>query len=146
MKTYNQVLDQIKTIAENHEQINFYGEGDLWEIATSGTINYPVFWAQTITSELENGQIGYGFTFLCMDIVQTGEGNESDVLSDTLQVLTDVISNLKWGNIDEIDIDDVVFSPTPFTDRFTDQVSGWSIDVMIRTPFKWNKCEIPTIT
>ena len=143
-KTYNQIYDKIKTIATSHRQINAFGEGDQWEIATSGTTNYPMFWAVTQGSEVKKGEIGYKFEFIIMDLVQTGEANERDVLSDTHQTLTDVLSKLKWGNFDDIDIKQDSFSTTSFTEKFDDMVSGWTCNVTIWTNFNWNSCIIPT--
>lgn len=144
-KSYIQVYDRIKTIVNSHAQVNTFGQGDLWEIAASGTVNYPVFWAVTQGSEIRKGEIGYKFQFVVMDLVQTGEGNELDVLSDTHQILTDVLSELKWGDYAGIDLKVDSFSTQSFTERFDDQVSGWSCDVIIWTEHNWNSCTIPTI-
>lgn len=145
-KSYLQIYDRIRTIANNHRQINTFGEGDQWEIATSGTTNYPVFWAVTQGSEIRKGEIGYRFMFIIQDLVQTGEGNERDVLSDTHQILTDVLSELKFGEYEGIDLKVESFTTEAFTEKYDDMVSGWTCDITIWTDFKWSSCAIPTIT
>jgi len=145
-QTFTNIYDTIKTIASNHRQINTFGEGDTWEIATSGTTNYPMFWAVPQGSMLQKGQVGYKFQFIVMDLVQTGEGNEIAVLSDTHQTLTDVLSKLKWGGYSGIDIRVETFDTQSFTEKYDDMVSGWSVDVTIWTEYNWNSCTIPTIT
>ena len=144
-QTFTNIYDTIKTIASNHRQINTFGEGDTWEIATSGTTNYPMFWAVPQGSMLQKGQVGYKFQFIVMDLVQTGEGNEIAVLSDTHQTLTDVLSKLKWGGYSGIDIRVETFDTQSFTEKFDDMVSGWSVDVTIWTEYNWNSCAAPTI-
>jgi hypothetical protein len=144
MKSYIQVYDRIKAIANGHSQINSFGEGDTWEIATSGTTNYPMFWAVTQGSEIKRGEIGYKFQFIIMDLVQTGEGNERDVLSDTHQIMADVLAELKMGAYADIDLKfSDTFSLASFTEKFDDMVSGWTCDLTIWTPFNWNSCNIP---
>ena len=146
-KTYLQTYDRIKAIADNHRQINTFGQGDQWEVATSGTVNYPMFWAVTQGSEIRKGEIGYKFQFIVMDLVETGEGNENDVLNDTHQILTDVISELKMGAYTDIDLKlSDTFSTQSFTEKFDESVAGWSCDLTIWTTFNWNSCIIPTIT
>ena len=105
-----------------------------------------MFWAVTQGSEVKKGEIGYKFEFIIMDLVQTGEGNERDVLNDTHQILTDVLSELKWGGYTGIDIKTDGFSTTSFTEKFDDMVSGWMCDITIWTEYDWNSCTIPTIT
>jgi len=146
-KSYITIYDRIKAIVTNHRQVNTFGDGDQWEIATSGTVNYPMFWAVTQGSEIKRGEIGYKFQFIVMDLVQKGEGNERDVLSDTHQILTDVLSELKMGAYTDIDLKfSDTFSTQAFTERFDESVAGWSCDLTIWTTFNWNSCTIPTIT
>ena len=146
MKTFVQVTDRINTIATNHRQINSVGRGDQWEIATSGVVNYPMFWAVPKSSVVKKGEIGYTFDLIVMDLVQTGEGNETDILSDTHQTLTDILSELKMGEYEDIDIKQEGFTAQQFTEKLNDMVSGWISEVTVWTPFKWDSCTIPTIT
>lgn len=143
-KSYIQVRDRIKAIATSHLQINTFGAGDLWEVATSGTVNYPMFWAVTQGSEIKRGEIGYKFQFVVMDLVEVGEGNEDDVLSDTHQILADVLAELKMGAYSDIDMKlGDTFSTQSFTEKFDESVAGWSCDLTIWTPFNWDSCNIP---
>lgn len=146
MKSYNQIWDRIKTIATNHRQINTFGSGEKWDIATSGTTNYPVFWAVPRGSKIAKGEIGFEFEFIVQDILQKDYGNLQDGLSDTHQVLTDVLSKLKWGNYDGIDIKVGDFNAEPFIEGTDDECVGWTCKVIIWTDYNWNSCTIPTIT
>ena len=42
--TLNQIVQQLQEIANNHLQVNTWGFGDIWEIAASGDIQYPLNW------------------------------------------------------------------------------------------------------
>jgi hypothetical protein len=99
---------------------------------------------------IENAQyapneIQYDFKLFVMDLVSKDEGNENDVLSDTLQIIGDFISRLQ--NARNLDIDtntDYRLQPNincrPFTERFDDDVSGWVADISIRVFFDYSAC------
>lgn len=146
MKSYNQIYDRIKTIATNHRQINTFGSGEKWDMATSGTTNYPMFWAVPRGSRIAKGEIGYEFEFIAQDILQKDYGNLQDGLSDTHRILTDVLAELKWGNHDGIDLKVGEFTAEPFIEGTDDECVGWGCRVMIWTDYNWNSCAIPTIT
>lgn len=145
MKTYAQIFDRIKAIATNHRQIKTFGHGQEWDMATSGTTNYPMFWAVPRGSRIQKGQIGYEFEFIAQDILRKDYENLVDGLSDTHQILTDVLTELKMGEYDGIDLVQD-FTAEPFIEGTDDECVGWSSRIIIWTDYNWNSCTIPTIT
>jgi len=83
-----------------------------------------------------------------MDLVSKDESNEEDVLSDTLETIGDVISLLKNQTTSFTTIDDfqteVAISPSvscePFTERFDNEVSGWTANISIEVGFNASQC------
>lgn len=144
MKSFIQIYDQVKTIATAHRQINTFGHGQEWDRASSGTTNYPMFWAVPKGSRIRKGEIGYEFEFIVQDLLRKDYGNLEDGLSDTLQTLTDVLSKLKFGNYDGIDLKVEEFSAEPFIEGTEDECLGWICRVIIWTDYNWNSCAIPT--
>lgn len=145
MYTFNQINKAFNDIAVEHKQINTYGIGDIWEIATSGTINYPMMWAQPTDSRLEQNVYVSSFTLIFMDIVHKDESNENEVLSDMEQVALDVVALLKNNNYDfDFKAENISFKR--FTERFLDYVSGVAIDIEIRVPYFADRCAVPTTT
>lgn len=132
----------LEAIATNHRQINSFGSGELYDIVTSGDTSYPLMYAM-----LENSTIGgrvesLVFNILIMDIVKGGRVNESEVASDMLEVVKDVISQLQHPSYQwEFDAQSV--SIEPFTERFTDSVTGYSFRVTLLLPFAVDRCVIP---
>lgn len=110
-------------------------------------MNYPVFWAIYEGAELRKGEKGYKFTFLCLDIIQKGRENLSDIYNDTDQIISDVIAKLEWGNDPDVDLKVDSFSLQPVDEGYMDEeVAGHTVSVVIWTPFTINSCTIPTIT
>lgn len=140
--TYNQVREQLEAIATNHKQINTFRFGDIWEINTSGTIDYPLMWVQPENSVIANKVETLNFKFIFMDLVGNGEINENDVLSDQLEIVKDVVAQLQHPSyVWSFTVDNVVIEP--FTERFTDSVSGWVMDVSLDIPFAFDRCSMP---
>jgi len=142
MVTLNNVLGALSQIATNHRQINSYGTGELYDIVTSGDINYPLMY-----TVLENSQIGQRvealtFTILIMDIVKGGRVNEDDVQSDTLEIVKDIIAQLHHPSYSWSFENDLV-TVDPFVERFTDSVTGFSFQVTLLLPFAYDRCAMP---
>lgn len=142
--TLNQILRELELIANNHFQINSFGQGDVWEIATSGDIIYPLMWT-TIDgvdiSTRDKTEI-YRFSLFFMDVVKNGEINEQEVLSDQLSIAKDVLAQLKHPSY-EWTFQENVSSLEDFTERFLDSVSGWKMGVSLKLPFLSSRCVSP---
>lgn len=142
MTTYNQIDVALNRIATAHKQINSYGHGDLWEIASSGTINYPMMWVVDKPANISNGAMSYNFSVLIMDRVDKGERIEKEVLSDTFLMASDVLVEL--GHPDWPFAFNIFNSnPEPFTERFDDEVAGWAFDISLKVPFTGSSCDTP---
>ena len=101
------------------------------------------------SATFDNAQLTYSFRLYVMDIVNKDEGNENDVLSDTLQVINDVISEFRNGSstfgletMQDYEIQDTI-SCSPFTERFDNEVSGWSADIDVTVINHYNACNNP---
>lgn len=147
MRTYNQIISDLRGIARSHAQVASFGDGELWE-ANGNPRNagsYPELWCVPVSAEVGENTLVYTLRLLCYDLVSPGEENERDVLSDTLQVLSDVVRTLRW-NADAHEEYAVLGSPLmePFTERLSDSVSGWSGEVRLEVSLGPNDCDVPT--
>ena len=168
MFTLNQVIKRLKTIALNHAQLNplllteanfsHFGFGDLWEVGQiltdKGTViteKFPLVWANVQSANIANqgaqanGLLQISMQLLFMDLVHKDETNENDVLSDTLQIATDYITELQ----DDTEFQtyhyvvDINGSLEPFTERFDEEVSGWSLALTFSIPYSANCLVVP---
>jgi hypothetical protein len=143
LRSLNQIIAELEAFATAHYQIHAFGHGDVWEISPqSDRIIYPLLWMvpQTATPTLH--EVSQTFTVLCMDLVDSGEKNETEVLSDTQRIILDVCTYYRQqhGQNYVIEFGGAV---TPFTEAHPERVSGNSISITIRQPFDYNACAIP---
>ena len=87
-----------------------------------------------------------------MDLVSADGSNETDVLSDTFLILSDVYREFKNG-LGRLSANQVIVSDQfvvsdsiscePFTDRFENLLAGWKGSISIRVPSNNNACNTP---
>ena len=150
--TYNQILKEFKTFATNHKQIENFGNGDLWEIVEHNQLtdfNYPLLWVADQPANLGDGTFTWNFNVMAMDLVNKDESNENDVKSDMCQVLLDCVSYFEQktatsNNVDWLKVNLVRSGTlTSFTERFSDELTGWGMNIGFRLPFSYNNCDLP---
>ena len=148
--TYNNIISVLEDVATRHYQINNFGYGNDWEIGTQ-TLKYPLLWVKPINATMTRGNNENFATFnvsmnlKVIDLVNKDESNENDVISDTLEILKDIITEFTqhpYYNDSSFNIiDDLTINPL---DEVTDEeCTGWEVDINMRTPFISSFCGIP---
>jgi hypothetical protein len=140
--TLNQLIAKLQTIATNHEQINSFFFGDIADLGTEKPMQYPVLFADVAPSNFTYKVIGLNLQIMVMDIVKKDLSNENDVISDTLQIIEDVIIELR--NPSEVFLIQDSINLTPFSDSQGDEVSGWTANITINIPSNYNSCAVPS--
>jgi hypothetical protein len=140
--TLNQLIGKLQTIATNHEQINSFFFGDIADLGTEKPMQYPVLFADVAPSNFTYKVIGLNLQIMVMDIVKKDLSNENDVISDTLQIIEDVIIELR--NPSEVFLIQDSINLTPFSDSQGDEVSGWTANITINIPSTYNSCAVPS--
>jgi hypothetical protein len=163
-KTYNNAIDTLKSLGEQHKQITTTTTGDIWRIDMNDTL-FPLFHINPVNVSTGQSELIYNFQLFVMDAVTEKENwteanfqsadylsNEQEVASSCLQVCVDIISMMrhsKWQGAGELDIDDAVYftegeyTLEPFQERFDDLLTGWvfSIGIVVQNDFQ--ACTIP---
>lgn len=143
MKSLNQIIAELEAFANVHYQIHTFGHGDIWEATpNSSEIVYPILWLVPTGATTGLREVTTNFTVICMDLVRSGEENETEVLSDTLQIILDVVSYYRQQH-NQTYIVEFGSNIQPFTESHPDMLAGHSITVSIRQPFAYNECAIP---
>ena len=152
-KTYGNVVNTLKCIGEQHKEIKSVTTGDIWDIDLEKNTLFPLYHINPVSVDVSMSQKTFNFQLFVMDIVDADGDAEQTVLSDTLQIITDIIAILKHGEIlygydashgeEERYFVDDDFSIEPFTERFDNSVTGWSVDVGIIVESELNSCDIP---
>ena len=171
-KTYNNVLNRLLLIAENHEQIFTTSVGDIWSINLAKQTKFPLLHLNPTTVTTGDSTLTYNFQIFIMDMVdETADwtennasanfsklyktlGNEQDVFNETLQICTDFIGMLRHSTQQSTngDINNAVyftddqFSIEPFQERFDNLCCGWVFNLGVLVQNDFQTCEIPVTT
>lgn len=146
-----QIVDQLEDLATNHEQINDFDYGDVWEISTD-TRRYPLMFVEhsggTTSSTNDRGKVvGYTFSIYFMDKVDKDEANELNVLSDQLRIAFDIRAML--NDLDTtVDLDQMYTtntSWTTFTESKPDSLAGVQLSITINTTDLFDYCQVPNV-
>lgn len=151
-KTYNNLINTLKELGSQHNQISTTTTGDIYDIDLEKNTQYPLFHINPIN--VVTGRVGltYNFQLFIMDLVEPGLTNEQDVYNDTLQTCVDIISifrNSKWQSQLALDLSAPVyfaegeFTLDPFTERFDQAVTGWVFQIGILVENNFQSCTIP---
>jgi len=152
MLNYQKIILESNTFADNHLQINSFGNGNMWEVVERDKLqpfNYPLLWLEDSGSSVQDKAVTFNFNILVMDQVLNGEENEVFVKSSMHQILLDYLAYFDRTVLYDVDGDRIKFdivrssSLSSFTERFNDELAGWVMTVTFRTPFDYNKCNIP---
>jgi hypothetical protein len=152
-KTYSNVVDTLKCLGEQHLEIQTTTTGDIWDIDLEKNTMFPLYHINPANVEVNMSQKTFNFQIFVMDLVEPDISNEQYVLSDTLQICTDIIALLKHGEIlygydasigeEERYFVDDDFTCEPFTERFDNSVTGWVMEVGIIVESVLDSCDIP---
>ena len=140
--TLNQIINQLQAVQESHAQLNGFGFGEVFELSTQQE-NYPLMWANVLTSNISEKTLTLNFGIMILDIVSDDSRNERDTLSDTLSISQDVIALLENPlNDDSFLVGDSI-TLEPLFEVFPDKVNGWLMTVAFELPFEANRCQVP---
>ena len=164
-KTYNNAIDTLKSLGEQHEQITTTTTGDIWKIDMNDTL-FPLFHINPVNVSTGLSSLTYNFQLFVMDAVTEKDNwteaniqsannlsNEQEVLSDTLQISIDIISMLRHSvQQSEQGVDDInapIYfvegeqTLEPFTERFDNLLTGWVFSLSVLVANNFDTCTIP---
>ena len=152
-KSYNNVIDTLKCVGEQHLNIHTVTSGDLWTLDLEKNTLYPLFHINPVNVTVGMNTRSFNFQLFVMDLVEPDESNEQEVLSDCLEIMNDIIAIYKHGEIlysydaaageEQRYFIDNDFTIEPFTERFDNAVTGWVMSFAITVENELNSCNIP---
>ncbi len=144
--TLNMIYKLFTDIASANFLIKTFTIGDIFEVDLT-KVEYTLAHLITKDAKYSERALTYNFQLIIMDLVKKDESSEEDVLSDTLQIVGDFVSELRNGSeilSREYTENEYRFSTdvscTPFTERFDSEVSGWAADISITVDFDASAC------
>ena len=152
-KSYNNVIDTLSCVGEQHLNIQSVTSGDLWTLDLSKMTIFPLFHINPVNVTVGMNTRTFNFQLFVMDLVEPDESNEQEVLSDCLEIMNDIIAIYKHGEIlysydaaageEQRYFIDNDFTIEPFTERFDNAVTGWVMSFAITVENELNSCNIP---
>jgi hypothetical protein len=140
--TLNQIVKQIISIGNNHEQIKFVYFGDVWERLSNGEVTYPAMFFSLTDAQILAKQIQYNFSIYVMDRMLMEETNETEVLSDMTLIGQDIVAKLRDPYYNWIASDNMTLSF--YTESDPDYLAGVKIDFTLTLSSLNDTCQIPT--
>jgi hypothetical protein len=144
--TLNQIVKELTTIGNQHEQINFVYFGDVWERLSNGEVTYPAMFMTLTGASFGAKEIAYSFSLYFMDRMLMEETNETEVLSDMTQVAGDIVAQLRYpedyGNVTWTLNQNLPI--TFYTEEDPDLLAGVKLDISLSLPFINNRCQVPS--
>ena len=166
-KTYNNLVDTLKSLGTQHQQITTTTTGDIFDIDLSKNTLFPLMHINGVNVTTGPSTLTYNFQIFIMDLVSeksnwtqaniqsaTKLSNEQEVLSDCLQICTDIISifrHSQWQAQLSLDINAGVyfaegeFTIEPFSERFDNELTGWVFPLSIIVENDFQTCNIPMV-
>jgi hypothetical protein len=139
--TLNQIVKQITTFGNNHEQIKFVYFGDVWERLSNGEVTYPAMFFSLIDAQILAKQIQYNFSIYVMDRMLMEETNETEVLSDMTLIGQDMVAKLRSPEYNWTASDNMTVSF--YTESDPDYLAGVKIDFALTLSSLNDTCQIP---
>jgi hypothetical protein len=140
--TLNQIINQLEAVQLSHAQLNGFGFGEVFDLSTQQE-NYPLMWANILTSNISEKTLTLNFGIMILDIVSDDSRNERDTFSDTLSISQDVIAMLENPTNDDSFLVGDSVTLEPLFEVFPDKVNGWLMTVAFELPFEANRCQVP---
>lgn len=142
IRTLNQIVNELKEIANQHLQINSFNAGTLDDFATSGDTRYPAMWVSYENAGISSRTESFNFSIWIVDRVKKDRSNLIEVHSDCKSILNDIKAQLNdpgygWSLGQDWNYQ-AIFEPF-----MEDEVAGWLADVTITQPFSNDTCQIP---
>ena len=149
--TLNQIIAAIRRAGENHKMIRSIAFGPEYDIvADGGKENYPLLYCIPDTTTMlfdmstDDKEKTYSFVMSVMDRQFEDSSNQMEVLSDTLQILEDIIASLQYiyrdSRVNFAVNDDAI----PFFDAQGDIVAGHTIRMEVGVPVNRDFCSVPS--
>jgi hypothetical protein len=158
LKTFT---DDFRILSDYHKQIQSYGFGKMDEFTYWNEMRlkedntsfnspyYPYFYVIPNDVIQKFGFMEYKFTFIVSDIIQRSLENQVDVLSDTLQIMDDILGQFRLsvtnslGNFNELYYLNTPIVCTPFLEKYDDLLGGWVAEITIEVKTPLDRCDAP---
>ena len=155
--------DDFRLLADYHKQLNSFGFGNYEDLSywtesrlkqnnpTFESPFFPLLYVVPSNAEQRIEQNGssymeYEFNCIVMDIIDRDLANQVDVLSDTNQILDDIISQFRLSVTESLGcfnskyyLDETI-EMIPFLEKYSDLCGGWNAILKVKVMTPLDRC------
>jgi hypothetical protein len=140
---YKQILLDWQLFADAHEQIRSWGFGDAtqltMDVITKQEPEYPRIYFIPNRTRFNPNHMHITWTIVISDKVEDDLSNQTEVLSDTLEIAKDFYSKAYLSDYD-VEWDATL---SPWLENTDAVLAGWSFDISVQQKFDYNRCVLP---
>lgn len=144
--TYEEIVQTIEGVCENHLFINTFGYGDISDINTPDTEqapDYPYMFLNPTSIQSDNKVSRFSFNLISMTQAKDTKADTIKHQSLCIQYLSDVISKVNMTLENPLIEISTPFTITPFKERFSDDVVGATASLTIIYNSPLDICDKP---
>lgn len=140
---YKQVIMDILSVGNAHQQLHSVNFGDIPQLIND--INnhvepdYARMYVVPDETRFNENEIQYNFNIIISDRLEEDLSNQRDVLNDTLEICKDIA--ITFHNSEYYTNYDIVINP--FLEEYDTMLGGWSFNLRLNCPYRYDKCEDP---
>lgn len=145
MRTLNQIISKLNSIATNHVQVKSFGFGTLSDLNVEllSQENFPMLWVQPVSvRSLLNTKIT-NLKLYVIDSRSKTFDNLIDILSDTELIIDDIRRELIYSDTEPWIIRGTELLLNPEINITAERLCGWSATIQLESIILENECYIP---
>lgn len=140
------IVDKLKDRLRTNPNVFTVTYGDLSEVDLNKTTIFPLSHLNITNVIFDGPTMNFTIQLLALDVVDynkdapskdviNGNDNLQDVYNSQLQVINDVVQQLRRGELfsDRLQLLEAP-SAQPFKDRFENELAGWGININVALP------------
>lgn len=128
--TLQNILHKLREIAQAKPNINFVGDGNVYDLNQKSDAEYSVFWMTPQGTDVYENLINHKLTLFYIDRLTDDWDNQRQIQSDGIRAINNIINTLV--NNEDVEVS-YPLAFTPFNHRFADACAGVFVNVTIIT-------------
>lgn len=136
--TLYEIINNLLAIAKSKPNINFVGEGDIYELNNLPDIEYSVFYITQETHNIDENTNSFTLNLFYVDRLTENNNNRLIIQSNGIEAITNIVNTMVMT--ENIDID-YPLTFTPFNQRFADDCAGVYCTITLITDANIGICE-----
>jgi len=151
MNGFYTAIDKLKTHLDNDALVNSVSEGDIFQVDLAKQTIFPLVHIMVNSCSFETNVLRFNISLIAMDLVDIsksentnvylGNDNTQDALNSTLAILNRAYDVMLHGSL-AYDLFQIDGNPNcePFTERFENLLSGWTMTFDVLVPNDMTIC------